>query len=80
MRLTAQGRELAPALAAVAPSVANQIHTVLVDQGYDNTEQITQVEREKKLLVLCPPQHRPNTKLHNPDARLAANGLGSSAD
>jgi transposase len=58
--------QLAPALAAVAPSVANQIHTVLVDQGYDNTEQITQVEREKKLLVLCPPQHRPNTKLHNP--------------
>jgi Transposase DDE domain len=61
--------QLAPALAAVAPTVSGQIHTVLVDQGYDNTEQIAQVEREEKLLVLCPAQRRPNTKPHNPKRR-----------
>jgi len=57
--------QLAPALAAVVLP-AGRIHTVLVDQGYDNTEQIAQVERQERVLVLCPPQHRPNTKLHNP--------------
>ena len=58
-------QELSPALATVAIEVG-QAHIVLVDQGYDNTEQITRVEREKKLLVLCPPQRRPNAKPHNP--------------
>ncbi len=57
--------ELAPALAAVAAQ-AGQVRAVLADQGYDNTEQIAQIEREKKLLVLCPPQRRPNTKAYNP--------------
>jgi transposase len=57
--------QLAPALATVAPP-AGPVHTVLVDQGYDNTEHIVQVEREEKVLVLCPPQRRPNTKLPNP--------------
>ena len=57
--------QLAPALATVAPE-AGQAAIVLVDQGYDNAEQIARIEREKKLLVLCPPQRRPNTKPHNP--------------
>jgi hypothetical protein len=57
--------QLGPALAAVVPE-AGRVSTVLVDQGYDNTEQIAQVEREKKLLVLCPPQRRPNAKPYNP--------------
>jgi len=57
--------QLAPALAAVVPE-AGRASTILVDRGYDNTEQIAQVEREKKLLVLCPPQRRPNAKPYNP--------------
>jgi transposase len=58
-------QELAPALEAVAAQ-AGQASIVLVDQGYDNTELISQVERERSVLVLCPPQHRANTKAYNP--------------
>jgi transposase len=60
--------QLAPALDTVPPE-AGRASAVLADQGYDNTEQIAQVEREKKLLVLCPPQQRPNAKPHNPQRR-----------
>jgi transposase len=60
--------QLAPALSAVVPEVG-RASTVLVDRGYDNTEQITQVEREQKLLVLCPPQRRLNAKPYNPKRR-----------
>ena len=58
-------QELVPALAAV-PAEAGRAGTVLVDQGYDNTEQIAQVEREYSVLVLCPPQRRANSKAYNP--------------
>ena len=43
-------QELVPALAAV-PAEAGRAGTVLGDQGYDNTEQIAQVEREYSVLV-----------------------------
>lgn len=60
--------QLQPALQALAPE-AGRASTVLVDKGYDNTEQIAQVEREHAVLVLCPPQRRPNAKEHNPKRR-----------
>lgn len=43
--------------------------TVLVDKGYDNTEQIARVEANKALLVLCRPQRRPNARAVNPRRR-----------
>jgi transposase len=60
--------QLAPALAAVVPE-AGRASTVLVDQGYDNTEQIAQVERAKNLLVLCPPQRRAQCQAIQPQAQ-----------
>ena len=57
--------ELGPALEALAPE-AGRANAVLVDQGYDNTEQIAQIERERSVLVLCPPQRRFNAKAYNP--------------
>jgi transposase len=57
--------QLVPALAALAPE-AGRVCAVLVDKGYDNTEQIAQIEREHPVLVLCPPQRRPNARNHNP--------------
>jgi hypothetical protein len=60
--------QLAPALAALAPQ-AGRACAVLVDKGYDNTEQIVRVERTQGLLVLCPPQRRRNAKPHNPKRR-----------
>ena len=42
---------------------------VLVDKGYDNTEQIARVEAGKALLVLCRPQQRPNAVALNPHRR-----------
>jgi hypothetical protein len=60
--------QLAPTLAALAPQ-AGRASAVLVDKGYDNTEQIARVEREQGLLVLCPPPHRPNAKPYNPKRR-----------
>ena len=58
-------QELVPALQAV-PAQAGGISTVLVDQGYENTEQIAHVEQERSVLVLCPPPRRANTKAYNP--------------
>ena len=57
--------ELGPALEALAPE-AGRANAVLVDQGYDNTEQIAQIERERSVLVLCPPRRRFNAKAYNP--------------
>jgi hypothetical protein len=59
---------LASSLEALPPQ-AGRVSAVLVDKGYDDTEHIAQVEREHSLLVLCPPQRRPNTKAHNPKRR-----------
>lgn len=42
---------------------------VLVDKGYDNTEQIAQVQRTHGVMVLCPPQQRPGAQEHNPRRR-----------
>lgn len=42
---------------------------VLVDKGYDNTEQIAQVQCEHGVVVLCPPQRRPTGQEQNPRRR-----------
>ena len=57
--------ELGPTLEAMPPE-AGTLGAVLVDKGYDDTEHIAQVEDKHGVLVLCPPQRRPNTKSHNP--------------
>jgi hypothetical protein len=57
--------QLQPGVEALAPE-AGQPVAVLVDKGYDNTEQIARVEADKGLLVLCRPQRRPNALLVNP--------------
>ncbi len=59
---------LAPTLEALPPE-AGRVSAVLVDKGYDDTEHIAQVERERSVLVLCPLQRRPNAKIHNPKRR-----------
>jgi hypothetical protein len=51
--------QLRPGLEAVAQEAGEPV-VVLADKGYDNTEQIAQIEAEKKVLVLCPPQKRVN--------------------
>jgi transposase len=60
--------ELQPGVDAVAPEAGRPV-AVLVDKGYDNTEQIARVEADKALLVLCRPQRRPNTMALNPRRR-----------
>jgi transposase len=60
--------QLQPALAALAPQ-AGRARAVLVDKGYDNTEQIARAQRTHGLLVLCPPQRRPNATEDNPRRR-----------
>ena len=60
--------ELGPALEALAAE-AGRANAVLVDQGYDNTEQIAQIEREHSVLILCPPQCRFNAKAYNPERK-----------
>jgi hypothetical protein len=60
--------QLQPALAALAPQ-AGRAAVVLLDKGYDNTKQIAAVQRTHGLLVLCPPQRRPNAIEHNPKRR-----------
>jgi hypothetical protein len=60
--------ELQSGVDAVAPE-AGQPVAVLVDKGYDNTEQIARVEADKALLVLCRPQRRPNAVALNPRRR-----------
>jgi transposase len=60
--------QLPPALEALAPE-ASRASVVLVDKGYEQTEQIAQVERDHGLIVLCPPQRRPNAKTYNPKRR-----------
>ena len=60
--------QLQPVLQALAPEAGHAV-AVLVDKGYDNTEQIARAEREHALLVLCPAQRRPNAKEHNPKRR-----------
>ncbi len=51
--------QLQPGLEAVAQEAGEPV-VVLADKGYDNTEQIAQIEAEKKVLVLCWPQKRVN--------------------
>jgi len=51
--------QLRPGLEAVAQEAGEPV-VVLADKGYDNTEQIAQIEAEKKVLVLCWPQKRVN--------------------
>jgi hypothetical protein len=60
--------QLQPGVEAIAPE-AGQPVAVLVDKGYDNTEQIARVEADKALLVLCRPQRRPNALAVNPRRR-----------
>jgi transposase len=60
--------QLQPGVEAIAPE-AGQPVAVLVDKGYDNTEQIARVEAGKALLVLCRPQRRPNAIALNPRRR-----------
>ena len=62
---TNDAHQLEPGVKAIAPE-AGQPCVVLVDKGYDNTEQIARVEKNKALLVLCPPQRRPNAQALNP--------------
>lgn len=61
--------ELEAGLAAVAPPLAEEVFAVVVDKGYDNTEQIARVEAKRGLLVLCPPQRRPQARANNPRRR-----------
>jgi hypothetical protein len=56
--------QLQAGVEALAPE-AGQPVAVLVDKGYDNTEQIARVQADKGLLVLCRPQRRPNALLVN---------------
>jgi transposase len=56
--------QLQAGVEALAPE-AGQPVAVLVDKGYDNTEQIARVEADKGLLVLCRPQRRPNALVVN---------------
>lgn len=70
-RLSAQpndSNELEPSLEALAVE-AGVAAVVLLDKGYDHTEQIARVERERGVLVLCPPQRRCHTREHNPRRR-----------
>jgi transposase len=57
--------QLEAGVQAIAPE-AGQALAVLVDKGYDNTEQIARVEEEQAVLVLCRPQRRPNALAINP--------------
>jgi transposase len=60
--------QLQPALEALAPEAGRAL-VVLVDKGYDQTEQIVRAQREQALVGLCPPQRRPNAKEHNAHRR-----------
>jgi transposase len=61
-------KQLRPALASMALEVGPPC-VVLVDQGYDQTQEIARAEAQWPLLVLCPPAHRPNAKPYNPKRR-----------
>jgi transposase len=54
-------RQLRPGLKALVKE-AGEPSVVLIDKGYDNTREIAQVEAERKILVLCPPQRRANAQ------------------
>jgi transposase len=60
--------QLKETVEAIAPE-AGQPAVVLADKGYDNTEEITQVEAEQRVLVLCRPKRRPNALALNPRRR-----------
>ena len=60
MRLN-DARQLRPGLEALVKE-AGQPSVILIDKGYDNTREIAQVETERKILVLCPPQRRANAQ------------------
>jgi hypothetical protein len=60
--------QLQAGVEAFAPE-AGQPVAVLADKGYDNTEQITRVQANKGLLVLCRPQRRPNALAINANRR-----------
>lgn len=57
-------RQLRPGLKALVKE-AGEPSVVLIDKGYDNTREIAQVEAERKILVLCPPQRRANAQAQN---------------
>jgi len=61
--------QLAAGLEAVPAPLARELFAVVVDKGYDHTAQIARVERERGLLVLCPPQRRPTGRENNPRRR-----------
>lgn len=56
--------QLQPGVEALAPEAGPPV-AVLVDKGYDNTQQIARVQADKGLLVLCRPQRRPNALVVN---------------
>jgi transposase len=60
--------ELRSTLQSLAPEAGHPF-VVLADKGYDQTEQIVGAQCEHKMLVLCPPQRRPNAKQTNPHRR-----------
>jgi transposase len=60
--------QLQPGLEALAKE-AGRPNVVLADKGYDNTQHIAQIESEKRLLVLCPPQRRANARVVNAHRR-----------
>jgi hypothetical protein len=60
--------ELGATLQSLSPE-AGQAFAVIADKGYDRTEQITEAQRKHALLVLCPPQYRPNAKENNPNRK-----------
>lgn len=60
--------ELQPSLQSIVTE-AGQVRVVLIDRGYDQTEQIAQAQRQHAVVVLCPPQRRPNAKEKNPNRR-----------
>ena len=51
-------RELAVAVKEM-PSGLGSVQTILADKGYDNSQQIAEVEARTGAVVLCPPQEPP---------------------
>jgi len=62
-------KELAAGLEAVPAALGKEIFAVLVDKGYDQTQEIAGVQRQRGVLVLCPPQRRPAGRENNPRRR-----------
>ena len=60
--------QLQPGVEAIAAEAGRPL-AVMVDRGYDNSEQITRVEAKHAVVVLCPPRRRPNALRQNPRRR-----------